>query len=85
MIMTSFEIKRHIEIDVSYQGINLTEFIITADEHVTTDQIVETFIRSKQFSFDSLRDCAKAEPDKEYLRQAFKVEKLKIDDFKKKK
>ncbi|MFN0189451.1 MAG: hypothetical protein ACKVQV_12190 [Bacteroidia bacterium] len=81
--MTTFETKRHIEIDESYQGINLTEFAIEVDEQIDNDQIVDTFIRSKQFSFDSLRDCIKAEPDKGYLRQAFNVDRVKISDFKK--
>ncbi len=81
--MTTFETKRHIEIDESYQGINLTEFVIQVDEQMDNDQIVDTFVRSKQFSFDSLRDCVKAEPDKGYLRQAFNVERVKITDFKK--
>lgn len=81
--MTIFETKRHIEINESYQGINLTEFAIGVDDQINNDQIVDTFIRSKQFSFDSLRDCVKAEPDKGYLRRAFDIDKLKITDFRK--
>jgi len=81
--MTSIDTKRHIEINEGYQGINLTEFAIGVEELISNDQIVDTFIRSKQFSFDSLRDCVKAEPDKGYLRQAFDTEKIKIIDFKK--
>lgn len=81
--MTIFETKRHIEIDENYQGINLTEFATEVHGQIDNDQIVDTFIRSKQFSFDSLRDCIKAEPDKEYLRQAFNVDRVKISDFKK--
>ena len=81
--MTIFETKRHIEIDESYQGINLTEFDVKVDEQINNDKVVDTFIRSKQFLFDSLRDCVKAEPDKGYLRRAFNVDKIKIIDFKK--
>jgi hypothetical protein len=81
--MTTIDTKRHIEINEGYQGINLTEFAIGVDELITNDQIVDTFIRSKQFSFDSLRDCVKAEPDKGYLRQAFNVDRIKITDFNK--
>lgn len=66
-----------------YQGINLTVFAIGIDELTSNDQIVETFIRSKQFSFDSLRDCVKAEPDKGYLRRAFNIDRVAISDFKK--
>lgn len=81
--MTTIDTKRHIEINEGYQGINLTEFAIGVNEQISNDQIVDTFIRSKQFSFDSLRDCVKTEPDKDYLRQAFDVDKIKITDFKK--
>jgi len=81
--MTTFETKRHIEIDESYQGINLTEFTIGVDEQIDNDHIVDTFIRSKQFSFDSLRDCIKAEPDKGYLKRAFDIDKVRIADFRK--
>ncbi len=81
--MTTITTNRHIEINEGYQGINLTEFAIGVDELISNDQIVDSFIRSKQFSFDSLRDCVKAEPDKGYLRQAFDVGKIEITDFKK--
>lgn len=81
--MTAFDAKRHIEIDVNYQGVNLTEFDIIVDEQIDNDNIVGTFFRSKQFSFDSLRDCIKTEPNKGYLRRAFNVEKIVISDFKK--
>ena len=69
--------------DESYQGINLTEFAIGFDEQISNDQIVDTFIRSKPYSYDSLRDCVKAKPDKGYLRQAFNIEKIRVKDFKK--
>lgn len=81
--MTTIDTKRHIEINEGYQGINLTEFSIGVDELISNDQIVDTFILSKQFSLDSLRDCVKAEPDKGYLRQAFDVGKIKITEYKK--
>lgn len=81
--MITVETKRHIEFNEGYQGVNLTEFTIGLDELISNDEIVDTFIRSKQFSFDSLRDCVKAEPDKGYLRRAFDIDKIKITDFKK--
>lgn len=81
--MITVETKRHIEINEGYQGINLTEFTIGFDELISNDQIVDTFIRSEQFSFGSLRDCVKAEPDKGYLRRDFDIDKIKITDFKK--
>ncbi|HLP94889.1 MAG TPA: hypothetical protein VK168_12680 [Saprospiraceae bacterium] len=61
----------------------MTEFAIGVDERIDNDQIVDIFIHSKQFSFDSLRDCVKTEPHKGYLRQVFNVDKIKITDFKK--
>lgn len=61
----------------------MTEFAIEVEELSSNDQIVEIFIRSKQFSFDCLRDCVKAEPEKGYLRQAFAIDKIKINDFEK--
>lgn len=81
--MITIDTIRHIEINEGYQGINLTEFAIGVDELISNDQIVDTFIRSKKISFDSLRDCDKAELDKGYLKQAFDVYKIKITDFKK--
>jgi hypothetical protein len=81
--MTTFETKRHIEIDENFQGINLTEFGFAVDKHIDNDQIVDTFIRTKYFSYDSLRDCIKKVNDKEFLRRAFDIDKIKISDFKK--
>ena len=81
--MTTFEIKAHKEIDVSFQGINLTEFSFKVDNKVDSDEIVDTFIRSNHYSFDSLSNCRKKEPEKPYLKQAFNVDYLKIADFKK--
>jgi hypothetical protein len=45
ILMITFEKKRHIEIDVNYQGINLIEFSFVADNQIIDDQIVDTFIR----------------------------------------
>ena len=81
--MTSFKTKNHIEINHNYQGINLTEFAFVFDNRTVDDQIVETFIRTKSFSNDSLRDCIKKEPNKGYLRRAFDIDKIKISHFKK--
>ena len=81
--MTTFQTNRHLEIDENHQGINLTEFVFKADEQADNDRIVDNFIRSIQFSHDSLRDCVKAEPDKVYLRKAFNIDRVHITDFKK--
>jgi hypothetical protein len=81
--MITIKSNRHIEIYEGYQGINLTEFAICVDELISNDQIVDIFIRSKQFSFDSFCDFVISETDKSYLRKAFDVDKIKITDFKK--
>jgi len=81
--MTTFETKKHIEIDENYQGINLTEFSIKVDNQIDNDQIVDTFFRTTNFSFDSLRDCVKKEPEKVYLKRSLNVDRIKITDFKK--
>ena len=82
--MTTFEIKNHIEIDEGYQGFNLTEFLFTKDSNDTTDLIVDSFIRSMHFTFDSLRDVVKNDTEnKGYLRQAFVIDEINIDDFRK--
>ncbi len=83
--MTTFETKRHIEINESYQGINLTEFSILTDNSTNNDQIIQTFIRSTNFSVDSLRDVIKYNSEnKPYLRRAFDIDRINISDFKKK-
>lgn len=61
--MPSFKIQRHIEIDENFQGINLTEFGFTVAKDIDNDQIVDTFIRTGHFIYDSLRDCIKKEND----------------------
>lgn len=82
--MTTFEIKKHIEVDEGYQGFNLTEFLFTSNNNNSTDQIVDTFIRSTHFSLDSLRDVIKNDTEKKgYLRQAFVIDEIDISDFRK--
>jgi hypothetical protein len=56
---------------------------LAVDEQMDNDQIVAIFIRSKQFSFDSLRNGIKAESAKGYLRRAFNFDRVEITDFKK--
>lgn len=81
--MTTFKTHRHLEIHEGYQGINLTEFTVEVDAQIDNDHIVETFLRSSQFSYDSLWDCVKAKPDNNYLGRAFDFDKISIADFKK--
>lgn len=81
--MIFFQTKRHAEFSESFQVINLTEFDMEVDEKIYTDQIVDCFIRSTHYSYDSLLDCIKAKPNGGYLGQAFNMDKILITDFKK--
>ena len=81
--MLTFKTKKHIEVDEDFQGINLTEFTFVVDEKLDSDQIVDTFLRSDQYSFESLRNCVKSEPDKPYLKRAFNIDGLQLTHFKK--
>lgn len=83
-LMVTFTIKRHIEIDENYQGINLTEFSIKADDGMNNDQIADTFIQSTHYSVESLRDIIKDNGENiPYLRRAFNIDKINIADLKK--
>lgn len=79
--MTIIDFKRHIELNEGYQGINLTEFTIEIDSLISNDQIISDFIHSEQFAFQSLRNCVKVDPDKDYLRQPLNFEKVRTFDF----
>lgn len=81
--MITFETNGHREIDLNYQGISLRAFSFEVDKNMGNDQIVDTFIRTKHFAYESLRNCIKKEPDKIFLRRAFDLDKIKIADFKK--
>ncbi|MEO9258264.1 MAG: hypothetical protein ABI207_07775 [Crocinitomicaceae bacterium] len=83
--MTTFEIKQHIEIDEDYQGISLTEFSIMTDKQTENKDIIESFIHSTSFTVDSLREVVKIDTEnKPYLQCSFDIDKINIDDFKRK-
>ncbi len=81
--MITFERHKHFEIDENFQGINLTEFSFKFDKDIDNEEIIGIFIRSENFTYDSLRDCIRNEPDKSYLKRAFDFHKIKIEDFRK--
>jgi hypothetical protein len=81
--MTTFKKIQHIEIKEKYQGINLTEFSYKVDKNIDSVEIINKFIQTKSFVYDSLRDCIKNKTDKGYLGCAFNFDKIKIEDFKK--
>ena len=80
--MTAFKIIRHRETFEGYQGCNLTEFKFHADDIIAADQVVDTFLHSDSFKYDSLLDAIKREPNKGYLGRAFDIDKITIADFK---
>ncbi|WP_218620359.1 hypothetical protein [Flavobacterium sp. I3-2] len=78
-----FELKNHIEINENYQGISFTEFELNFMAYIFNNKITDTFIRSNEFIYHSLKNCIKEEPDKGYLKRAFDFKKIKSRDFKK--
>jgi hypothetical protein len=81
--MIEFDKINHIEFNENFQGVNLTEFTIRTDNKTTTDEIVDSFIQSKSFTYESLSNCIKEEPEKNFLRRAFDFSIIKFSDFKK--
>lgn len=79
--MTAFKIKRHLEIDEDYQGINLTEFELLDEDYFSNEELLNQFIHSTHFTFDSLRDIIKNKSG--FLGQAFNSEVISSNDFKK--
>ena len=57
--MTTFHIKKHLEFDEGFQGCNLTEFIVSIEGVLSDDCLVDTFIHSAHFTYESLRDAIK--------------------------
>ena len=80
--MTGFKIIRHSETFEGYQGCILTEFKFQPDKVLTENQVVEKFLHSDSFKYDSLLDAIKREPNKGYLGRAFDINKITIADFK---
>jgi hypothetical protein len=79
--LIAFKIKRHLEIDEDYQGINLTEFELLDKDNLSKAEILNQFIHSTHFTFDSLRDIIKCKSG--FLGQAFNSNVISANDFKK--
>ena len=47
--------------------IHLTEFSYKVDKKIDSVEIIDKFIQTKSFVYDSLRDCIKNKTDKGYL------------------
>jgi hypothetical protein len=75
---------RHLEIDEAFQGINLTEFHFLNDTPLPDRQLVDSFIHSKHFTSDCIRDIIKNNTENQpFLRQAFENSIITSNDFKK--
>lgn len=81
----TFELIKHNEIVEEYQGINLNEFQFSNGENLAEENIIEEFIHSNSFKEESLKEIEMNNPDNRdlYLRQAFEIENVSIQDFKK--
>ena len=81
--MPHFTLSTHSEFAQDYQGFAWTEFALELDGQEDADQLVEAFIHSKAYSYDSLYDCIKAKPNSGYLERAFDFDAAGLSDFKK--
>ena len=81
--MPHFTLTTHLEFTQDYQGFAWTEFALELDGQENTDQIVEAFLHSTAYSYDSLYDCIKAKPNSGYLERAFDFDVAGLVDFKK--
>lgn len=79
--MINFQLQNQQCIDHNYQGICLTNFLVITTEDVSEEQLLEQFIHSTTFSYYSLREVIKQNPEQPYLRQAFDPSLLSIHDF----
>lgn len=64
-----------------YQGCIITKFSFVSDTEISNDLLLETFILSESFTFDSLSKVKRDNPNQGYLRQAFDNDLIKINDF----
>lgn len=70
-------------IDIDYQGVNISEFSYSNTENLSEDNLIDFFIHSKSFTEESRREIIKNDKEnRPFLRQAFEIDFLKLDDFK---
>lgn len=81
--MLEFALKSQECIDSDYQGVCITEFTVLKADSLSKDEVVAQFIKSSAFSRDSLREVIKQNPDGGYLKGAFELDKISINDFRK--
>jgi hypothetical protein len=80
-----FELIKQLEIDVDYQGINISEFAFVGP--VPDENLITYFFRSNCFTVDSRRKKQKENPipphKAQYLRSALNFDHIDIHDFRK--
>ena len=80
--MRVFQLQNQHCIDHNFQGVCITNFSIIPTADVSEERLLDHFIHSTAFSYDSLREVIKQNPNKPFLRQAFDPSLLSTDDFK---
>lgn len=81
--MPVFKLNSQKEIDEDYQGVNISEFIFSNAENLSEVNLIDSFIHSKSFTEESRREIIKIDTEnRPFLRQAFEIELVKVDDFK---
>ncbi len=81
--MPVFELKSQREINEDYQGVTISEFAFLKSEDFIERELIDYFIHSTSFTEESRSERIKNYTgDIGFLRQAFEIELLKINDFK---
>lgn len=79
--MIIFNLKEHLEVNADFQGFCLSEFNFESNK-ATNGQILNEFLNSTSFNFDSLPNVVKENPEeKQYLKPLFKSKKISSSDF----
>ncbi len=81
--MATFELLEQKEIVENYQGLVLTNFSFRENAEIENGQLLEEFIRSKHFRFESLREPIRTNSKGDLnLRGTFNFDNIKTEDFK---
>ena len=80
--MLDYNIKRHIEIDEQYQGVNITEFFYSDTSNYSNQDIINNFLHSNHIENDCIRNYIKINTKKDqFLKGAFELTELFENDF----
>ena len=81
--MPTFKLNFQKEIEEDYQGINISEFRYSNPEYLSEESLIDLFVHSESFTKKSRREIIKNHKgDIPFLRQAFEIDLVKMDDFK---